>query len=71
MIAAQDKQLIRDIIEGATHRLGKVSIRKARTYILIHRCGESWDVQMRLDQLVDVSNATVFRNKAKKILEEL
>lgn len=66
-----DRKLIIDIIEQAVHKLGKVSVRKARTHILVWRCGESWDVQMTVDKLIDCSTATAFRNKANEILEEL
>lgn len=66
-----DRKMVVDIIEGAVHRLGKVSTRKAVTYILVWRCGESRDVQLEVDKLVSASNATKFRKLANEILEKL
>lgn len=66
-----DRELILAIIAGAVHRLCKVSSRRARVHVLMHRIGESDFVRETLEPLTTASTATVFRKRANQIKESL
>lgn len=67
----QDKQIIRDIIHGAMHRLGKVSMRQAKAYIIVNRMGESDDVYDATNRLLEINRIDKFQVECGVILGEL